>query len=307
MAVSYPSFREKSKAKAADRNVRAKQSTAHHITEPPKLLCYPDPSFFLPCGSSRICCGDSSLMFHSIGSELAQNPILTLFVVIGLGYLLGELNLFSFRLGVAGVLFMGIAVGALSPDIHIPEAVASLGLILFVYTLGIQSGPAFFESFRKKGSRDTLLAVTVLAIGFLMTMGAARILHLTGPKAAGMYAGSLTSTPTLAAVRDRVKELTKALPPEQAQASANEPVVAYGLTYPIGVIGVLLLFQIARKVWRVQSERRRAHAGDSHTRLRGGESGGRGTHAAGNHAAPQRAGIRDQPNTARRCTAGAAE
>ena len=193
-------------------------------------------------------------MIHSIGSELAQNPILTLFVVIGLGYLLGELNLFSFRLGVAGVLFMGIAVGALSPDIHIPEAVASLGLILFVYTLGIQSGPAFFESFRKKGSRDTLLAVTVLAIGFLMTMGAARILHLTGPKAAGMYAGSLTSTPTLAAVRDRVKELTKALPPEQAQAAANEPVVAYGLTYPIGVIGVLLLFQIARKVWHVKAK-----------------------------------------------------
>ena len=55
--------------------------------------------------------------------------------------------------------------------------------------------------------------MTVLAVGFLMTMGAARILHLTGPKAAGMYAGSLTSTPTLAAVRDRVKELTKALPP----------------------------------------------------------------------------------------------
>jgi putative transport protein len=191
-------------------------------------------------------------MLHGIGSELAQNPILTLFVVIGLGYLLGEVNLFSFRLGVAGVLFMGIAVGALSPDIHIPEAVASLGLILFVYTLGIQSGPAFFESFRKKGSRDTLLAVIVLAIGFLMTVGAARILHLTGPKAAGMYAGSLTSTPTLAAVRDRAKELTKALPPEQVQANANEPVVAYGLTYPIGVIGVLLLFQITRKTWRVE-------------------------------------------------------
>lgn len=191
-------------------------------------------------------------MFHTVGSELAQNPILTLFVVIGLGYLLGELNLFSFRLGVAGVLFMGIAIGALNPNIHIPEAVASLGLILFVYTLGIQSGPAFFESFRKKGSRDTLLAVIVLAIGFLMTLGAARILRLTGPKAAGMYAGSLTSTPTLAAVRDRVKELTKALPPEQAQANANEPVVAYGLTYPIGVIGVLLLFQITRKLWRVQ-------------------------------------------------------
>src|SRR5690348_13070739 len=104
-------------------------------------------------------------MLNGIGSELAQNPILTLFVVIGLGYLLGELNLFSFRLGVAGVLFIGIAIGALNPNIHIPEAVASLGLILFVYTLGIQSGPAFFASLRKKGWRDTLLAVIVLTIG----------------------------------------------------------------------------------------------------------------------------------------------
>ena len=69
-----------------------------------------------------------------------------------------------------------------------------------------------------------------------------------------MYAGSLTSTPTLAAVRDRVKELAtaKALPPDQVLANANEPVVAYGLTYPIGVIGVLLLFQITRKLWRVE-------------------------------------------------------
>src|SRR6185437_12262078 len=56
-----------------------------------------------------------------------------------------------------------------------------------------------------------------------------------------------------------------------------------------------------------QSEGRRTNVGDSHTRLRGGESGGCGTHAAGNYAAPQRAGIRDQPHTARGCTAGAAE
>ncbi len=247
-------------------------------------------------------------MFHSIGSELAQNPILTLFVVIGLGYLLGELNLFSFRLGVAGVLFMGIAVGALSPDIHIPEAVASLGLILFVYTLGIQSGPAFFESFRKKGSRDTLLAVTVLAIGFLMTIGSGA--HPASDRTeGGGHVCRVADQHADAGGGTRSGEgmLTKALPAEQAQTTANEPVVAYGLTYPIGVIGVLLLFQIARKVWRVQSERRRAHAGNSHTRFRGGESGGRGTHAAGDHAAPQRAGIRDQPHTARRCAAGSAE
>ena len=81
----------------------------------------------------------------TLASTLAGSPILTLFIVIGLGYLLGQINFFGFRLGVAGVLFMGLAVGALSPDIALPEVVASLGLIIFVYTVGIETGPAFWS------------------------------------------------------------------------------------------------------------------------------------------------------------------
>ncbi|HWR15960.1 MAG TPA: aspartate:alanine exchanger family transporter [Terriglobales bacterium] len=196
-------------------------------------------------------------MLESLSSALIANPTLTLFLVIGIGYLLGEINFWGFRFGVAGVLFAGIAVGALSPDIHIPEAVANLGLILFVYTLGIQAGPAFFKSFREQGARQIALAITVLCVGFAVTLPLVRIFHVPGPRAAGFFTGALTSTPALAAVRDRVREQNAALPFDQIQKLANEPVLGYGITYPLGVIGVLLLFQVSRRLWKVDLSTRR--------------------------------------------------
>src|SRR5438270_8865517 len=141
-----------------------------------------------------------------LASTLAGSPILTLFVVIGLGYLLGQINFFGFRLGVAGVLFMGLAIGALSPDIALPEIVASLGLIIFVYTVGIETGPAFWGSFHKQGYRQTLLGVGMLILAALLTAGLGRLLHLPGARTAGLYTGALTNTPALAAVRERMHE-----------------------------------------------------------------------------------------------------
>ncbi|MBZ5719639.1 MAG: transporter [Acidobacteriia bacterium] len=188
-----------------------------------------------------------------MASTLAGSPILTLFIVIGLGYLLGQINFFGFRLGVAGVLFMGLAVGALSPDIALPEVVASLGLIIFVYTVGIETGPAFWSSFRKQGYRQTLLGVGMLILAALLTSGLGRLLHLPGARTAGLYTGALTNTPALAAVRERMHErgLTQALPADQLRTLTNEPVVTYSIAYPIGVIGVLLCMQLAARFGRV--------------------------------------------------------
>lgn len=185
-------------------------------------------------------------------STLTTLPTLTLFVVIGLGYVLGHINFFGFRLGVAGVLFTGLAVGALSPTITLPEVVSSLGLIIFVYTVGIHSGPAFFASFRKQGSRDSLLAAGVLLFGAGLTLGLATLLRLPGPRAAGLFTGALTNTPALAAVREQVRERGRqqGLPAEQVQALADQPVVAYSLAYPLGVIAVLFCFELTRRLWR---------------------------------------------------------
>jgi putative transport protein len=193
-------------------------------------------------------------MTQSLIALLTEYPILTLFVVIGLGYLLGEISLFGFRLGVTGVLFVGLAVGALSPTVALPEVVPSLGLIIFVYAVGIHSGKAFFESFQRQGYRDSLFTVAMLAFGAVVTMGVAQLLHLPASRAAGLFCGALTNTPALAATRERVHERAAAAgtSAEQARKLSEEPVVAYSVAYPIGVIGVLLCFQLTRRIWRVK-------------------------------------------------------
>jgi putative transport protein len=81
---------------------------------------------------------------------LTQFPVVTLFGVIGIGYLL-EVRLFGFRLGVAGVLFTGLAAGALGPGVAPPSIVSSVGLILFIHSIGIQFGPGFVNPFRSEG------------------------------------------------------------------------------------------------------------------------------------------------------------
>lgn len=189
-------------------------------------------------------------------SALTEFPILTLFLVIGLGYLLGEIDFFGFRFKVAGVLFAGLAVGSLSPKVAPPEIVSTLGLIIFVYTIGIHSGPAFFESFRRKGWRDSLLAVAVLLFGAVLALSLGWAMNIGGARTAGLYCGALTNTPALAAARERVRDAasnTKATP-EQIRELSDEPVVAYSVAYPIGVIGVLLAFEVFRRVWRVRMD-----------------------------------------------------
>ena len=190
-------------------------------------------------------------MTTSLAHILADSPILTLFVVIGLGYLVGEINFFGFRLGVAGVLFAGLAVGALSPNIALPEVISSLGLIIFVYTVGIETGPAFWRSFREQGYRHTILCAIVLASAFAVTFGMGAALHLSKPRTAGLYTGALTNTPALAVVRERLRDRGRAqhLSEDRVRDLYNDPVVAYSISYPLGVIGVLLCFQIARRFW----------------------------------------------------------
>ena len=90
---------------------------------------------------------------------LAGNPLLLLFTVIGLGYLVGSVKIAGFKLGVVAVLFVGIAVGALDPRLALPEHIYILGLVLFVYAVGLHSGPGFFASFNKRGLRINLATV----------------------------------------------------------------------------------------------------------------------------------------------------
>jgi AspT/YidE/YbjL antiporter-like protein len=181
-----------------------------------------------------------------VGLFLA-NPLLLLFVVIGVGHKIGDIRLGSFRLGVAAILFVGLALGALHPELGLPEIVHQLGLVLFVYGVGLSSGRAFFTALRDHGIRDISLGVFVLTFACLLSAWMSRLLRLPATLAAGLFTGSTTNTPALAAVIEILKSGEQPL----TERLLAEPVVGYSLTYPFGVIGVILAIHMFSIIWRV--------------------------------------------------------
>jgi putative transport protein len=181
----------------------------------------------------------------------AENQLLLLFTVIGLGYLVGQIKVFGFSLGVSAVLFVGIAFGALDKRLGVPESMYIIGLVLFVYAIGLQSGPTFFASFQKRGFRTNGIAATLLASGAIAAIVLWKILGISAPSAAGLFCGALTNTPALAATVETVRTLSINLPQEVADLNANSSVVTYGLAYPFGVLGVLLWFFVFTKIFKI--------------------------------------------------------
>jgi putative transport protein len=182
---------------------------------------------------------------------LLENKILLLFLVIALGYFIGKINLGGFSFGVAAVLFVGIAIGSLHPEMNLPDMIYTLGLVLFVYTIGLRSGASFFASFKKSGLRDNLFVAIVLTLAAILTLLIGNLLGMKKTLIAGLYCGALTNTPALAAVIESLQPTTLNLSVEATRALLSEPVVGYSLAYPIGVMGVIILFQIGMKIWHV--------------------------------------------------------
>ncbi len=196
---------------------------------------------------------------------LAENLLVLLFAVIGLGYLIGNINIFGFKLGVAAVLFVGIALGAIDDRLALPEYITVIGLVLFVYAVGLQSGPGFFASFRKRGMRYSLMAALILAAGALTALLVGKIFGLSAPSTAGLFCGALTNTPALAAAVEAAQNLSGNLPDSVRQYYVNAPVVTYGLAYPFGVFGVILMFFICGRICKTDasSEARNIETSDA--------------------------------------------
>lgn len=179
---------------------------------------------------------------------LIDNPLLLLFVVAAIGYPLGRIKFRGGSLGVAAVLFAGLAIGSLHPDLKLPEIIYLLGLVLFVYTVGLSSGRGFFASFRRKGLRDNFLVMVVLIVGAGLALIAHFVLNLKATLTAGLFAGSLTNTPALAGVLETIKSIAPAGAVDRLLA---EPVVAYSVTYPIGVVGMILAMAVVQRIWKI--------------------------------------------------------
>jgi putative transport protein len=179
---------------------------------------------------------------------LIENPLLLLFLTAAVGYPLGRIKIRGSSLGVASVLFTGLAIGSLHPDLKLPEIVYILGVALFVYTVGLANGPAFVASLRREGLRDNLLVAGVLLFATVLTYVASKTLHLKPALTAGMFAGSLTNTPALAAILDTIKHTVSR---DLLSRLLAEPVIGYSITYPMGVIGTMLSIGLFQRFWRI--------------------------------------------------------
>ncbi|MFA6028895.1 MAG: putative transporter [Elusimicrobiota bacterium] len=203
------------------------------------------------------------LTAHSI----AQAVILVS-LVAALGLALGNVRLFKVNLGIAGVLFSGILFGHFG--ITLPqetlEFLREFGLILFVYTIGMQVGPGFLASLRKNGLRLNLLAASVVLLGVGATLLAVRLCGLDMPAAVGIYSGAVTNTPSLAAAQQALKDAAGPAgahhdPAGLAEGSttaagvseeiAKRPGIGYAVAYPFGILGTILVMILMRLFFRV--------------------------------------------------------
>ncbi|MBW7886731.1 MAG: transporter [Bacteroidetes bacterium] len=188
---------------------------------------------------------------QSLINLLAENQLLLLFTVIGLGYLIGNIKISGFSLGITAVLFVGMAFGALDKRLALPEYIYVIGLVLFVYAIGLHAGPNFFASFNKHGIRSNIFALIVIIISALVAVGISTLADLPASIISGIYCGALTNAPALAASVETVKSLTSSLPVSAQDTLVNNFVVTFGLTYPFGVLGLILWFYLFIKIFKV--------------------------------------------------------
>ena len=145
-------------------------------------------------------------MFHwmeILAPGLVAQAVLALSIVAAVGLAFGSLGFRGIRLGAAGVLFVGILFGQLGMhlDERILEFVRDFGLILFVYTVGLQVGPSFFPSLRRQGFQLNVLAVTVVLLGGIIAVCLRVVFRFSIPAVAGIFSGATTNTPSLAAAQ----------------------------------------------------------------------------------------------------------
>lgn len=157
-----------------------------------------------------------------------------LFLIITAGILLGKLKIGGVSLDTSAVIFVALLFGHFG--YRVPDIFQQIGLIFFIYSIGIQAGPGFFESFQKKGFQLVIVAGIVVITGGLIAVLLAYFFTVDYKLAVGLYTGALTSTPGLAAAIESSRS---------TMAS-----IGYGIAYPFGVIGVILFTRLSPRLFK---------------------------------------------------------
>ena len=177
--------------------------------------------------------------------------VLAICIVAAIGLGVGSIGLRGVRLGTAGVLFVGIFCGQLGMQIdeRILEFVRDFGLILFVYTIGLQVGPGFFSSLKSQGLQLNALAAGVVLLGGLIAASLRLVFRFSIPAVAGIFSGATTNTPSLAAAQAVLQNLK-----DQPSSNADLLGMAYAVAYPFGIIGIILTMLLIKRVFHIDAE-----------------------------------------------------
>jgi putative transport protein len=167
---------------------------------------------------------------------IGTQPILATFLAIGLGYLVGQISIGGFSLGVGAVLFVGLAIGAFAPKAQITGPIGLTGLIMFLYGIGVLYGRQFFEGMTgAAGIKYNVLALVAVVAGLVVALALGQAFGVKVGHTLGLFAGSMTSTATLQAALDVMHN--------------SEPSIGYSVAYPFGVIGpILCIYFMTRMV-----------------------------------------------------------
>ena len=182
--------------------------------------------------------------------------LLALVAVIGLW--IGHFKIKGVGLGIGGVLFGGILVAhfttqyGIKLDSHTLHFVQEFGLILFVYTIGIQVGPGFFASLRKSGLTLNGLGILIVALGAVVTILIYKLADIPLDVALGIYSGAVTNTPSLGAGQQILSELG------MSQTTSNMG-MAYAMAYPFGICGILLSMWLIRLFFKIKVDEEAAN------------------------------------------------
>lgn len=184
-----------------------------------------------------------------LGDGIAHS-VLLFAVVIACGILLGKIKVFGVSLGITFVLFVGILVGhfGLTVDHEVLHFMKEFGLILFVYSVGLQVGPGFFSSFKKGGIQLNMLAAGIVFLGVALTIIIHFVTGISMQTMVGILSGAVTNTPGLGAAQQAYSDINNG-------TGDSTIAMGYAVAYPLGVVGIILTIIFLRYFFKVNFEK----------------------------------------------------
>ncbi|MEI6376619.1 MAG: putative transporter [bacterium] len=191
------------------------------------------------------------LLKQLTGTNEVALAVLVLSIIAVTGLLLSTLKVRGVGLGITGVLFSGLFFGYLGWHINdeVLQFVKESGLILFVFTIGLQIGPGFFASLKEQGLPTNLCASVIVLGGAALTVLLGWMLHINPFAAAGLFSGATTNTPSLGAAQQAITILPLIDPSTKAL-----PALAYAVAYPGGVLGIILALVLLKVIFRIRPD-----------------------------------------------------